>query len=67
MFESREALLSRLESVSISWSSADSNEESTFIAFRAATGDKLGLGKHMSWATRFSIAEIWDAGSVGAC
>lgn len=46
--EIRGALLSKLESVSTPGSSAKSNDESAFIAFMAATGDKLGLGKDMS-------------------
>ena len=47
-FEKRGPLLSKLESVSTPGSSAKSNDESAFMAFIAATGDKLGLGKHIS-------------------
>ena len=49
LFENRGTLLlSKLESVSTPASSVESKDESAFMAFRAATGDRLGLGKHMS-------------------
>lgn len=60
-----ESTCSKLESVSSSGSSAESNDDSACNAFIAATGDKLGLGKHISCAATLSTsvsceAESWD-------
>lgn len=59
-------LFSKLESVSTSWSSVTSNDESAFIAFMAVTGDRLGLGNDISWLPN-GVAVSWEDGSVHFC